>query len=79
MILLCTFFKEIKILIAENYEVSGFRFKVVFRKDGGDEIRSLGTDFTWANGWTERYESKVHWQTQGSEYESIQDLSSPMI
>ncbi|CAL4136027.1 unnamed protein product, partial [Meganyctiphanes norvegica] len=57
---------------AKNYEVSGFRFKVTFRKDNGDEIRNFGSELTWANGWTPspRYESKIHWQVQRSEYEA---------
>merc|ERR1712142_83275 len=55
---------------ANNYEVSGLRFKFIFRKDGGDEIRNFAYEFTWANGWTPRYESKMHLQLQKSEYEA---------
>merc|ERR1712106_20835 len=55
---------------ANNFEVSALRFKLIFRKNGGDEIRNFGYQLTWANGWTPRYESKVHFQLQRSAYES---------
>ena len=58
------------ILNADNYEVSGFIFKWVLRKDGGDAIRSFTYDINWSNGWTPRYESKIHLQFSQSEYKS---------
>ncbi|CAL4091712.1 unnamed protein product, partial [Meganyctiphanes norvegica] len=57
---------------ADNYEVSGFTFRVsiVESGEGFTMIRhEFAHDLTWANGWTPRYESKIHWQFQSMEDE----------
>ncbi|CAL4139148.1 unnamed protein product [Meganyctiphanes norvegica] len=54
---------------AVNSETSAVKTGIIFKADGTTEVSHFDAEFTWANGWTPKYNSKMHLKVHSGPYQ----------